>query len=162
MKALVGIFASNQEAVEAVKHLKDSGYPAKQLSLISKADVINNHIHIKSSDTAEKAELSIGVAAGAMVGILTGVGVFAIPGLGFLFGAGALVGAIAGIDFGIIGGGIVAAFTAMGIDEFNAKKYEKYLHDGKFLVFAQGDDKQIADAKTALHTKGLKFELDTV
>ena len=92
-------------------------------------------------------------------GQLTGVGVFAIPGFGFLFGAGAVVGAFAGVDAGIIAGGLTAIFTRMGINEANAIKYENHLNEGKFLVFVDGDDKEIEQAKQVLHTQGLALEL---
>jgi len=160
MNAVIGVFESHETALVAIQTLQQSGYPAGQLSVIGKADLVNNHIHVKSSNTAEKAEVSIGVIAGAVLGILTGVGIFAIPGLGFLYGAGALVGVFAGVDFGIIAGGLAAVFTSMGVDSVNAVKYEKRLNEGKFIVFAQGDEKEIEHAHEVLHTQGLHLELD--
>jgi hypothetical protein len=126
---------------------------------VGKADLIDNHIHIKSSNTVEKAEASIGVVAGAILGILTGVGIFVIPGFGFLYGAGALIGAFAGVDVGLIAGGMTAIFTSAGIDEVNASKYEKHLNEGKFLVFADGDEAQLEQAHQTLHTHGQALEL---
>jgi hypothetical protein len=160
MKSLIGVYASQVEAVKAVESLKSAGYAPKQISLITKADIIDNHIHVKSSNTAEKAEMSIGTTAGAVIGVLTGVGVFAIPGLGFLFGAGAIVGLIAGLDFGIIGSGVAAILTSMGVDEVNWVKYERHLNEGKFLVFIQGNESEVEKAAKVLHTLGSHLELD--
>ena len=159
MKTLVGVYESNDKALEALQELKKSGYPAGKLSLISKANLVDKHIHVKTGSAIEASEVSLGVVAGSVLGVLTGIGVFAIPGLGFMFGAGALVGALAGVDFGLIGGGLVAIFTAIGIDEMNAVKYEKHLNEGKFLIFADGDDTQLEQAKKILHTQGLALEL---
>ena len=159
MKSIVGVYESHDKALAALQELKKSGYPDRQLSIMGKADLIDNHIHIKSSNTVEKAEASIGIVAGTILGILTGVGIFVIPGFGFLFGAGALVGAFAGADFGIITGGIAAILTSAGIDEANAVKYEKHLNEGKFLVFVDGDDVQLEQAHQTLHTQGLALEL---
>jgi len=161
MKAIVGVYNSHESAVDAVRELTKAGYPEKNLSVIGKADLINDHIHVKANDTAEKAELSVGVLAGTTLGLLTGVGLFAVPGLGFVFGAGALVGAFAGLDIGLIAGGITAILTHIGIDEVNARKYEKHLNEGKFIVFAQGDEKQIDHARETLHTQNLHLELDS-
>jgi hypothetical protein len=163
MKTIVGVYESHDSAVKAVQALQTAGYPVKQVSLISKAELVNNHIHVKSSNTVETAEVSAGVAAGAVIGILTGVGIFAIPGLGFLFGAGALVGAFAGLDLGLIGGGLLAILTNIGIDKSVAAKYEKHLNEGKFLVFVQGgeDQSEVKRAHEILHTLNLQLELDT-
>lgn len=160
MKSVVGVYESHEKAVQAINDLKKAGCPAKKLSLLSKADIINNHIRVKANHKAEKAEVSLGLLGGIAVGILSGVGVFAIPGLGFIFGAGALVGAFAGFDMGIIGGGLVAILTGIGIDEAVAQKYEKHLNEGKFLVFAQGSDEEVEKAQKVLHTNGMHMELD--
>ena len=159
MKSIVGVYESHDKALTALQELKKAGYPDRLLSLVGKADLIDNHIHIKSSNTVEKAEASIGVADGAILGVLTGVGVFLIPGFGFLFGAGALIGAFAGVDIGLIAGGLAAIFTSVGIDEVNALKYEKHLNEGKFLIFADGDEAQLEQAHQTLHTQGQALEL---
>lgn len=100
------------------------------------------------------AEVGIGALAGSVLGVLTGVGIFAIPGVGFLYGAGALVGAIAGFDFGIIGGGIASALTVAGISSDDTKQYEEVLKAGKFLVIAQGNEEEVTRAKNVLETHG--------
>ena len=161
MNTIVGVYESHDKAVEAVKTLEDSGYAHKNVSLVSKAEMINDHIHVKSEHTVEKAEVGVGIAAGSVIGILTGIGIFAIPGLGFLYGAGALVGAIAGLDFGLLGGGLVSILTSIGIDKALAAKYEKHLNEGKYLVFVQGDEDQVKHAHQLLHTLDLQLELDT-
>ncbi len=161
MKAVVGVYDTHEKAVQALSGLQKSGFPIKRVSIVGKADLVNNHIHVQAGDTAEKVEVSVGVAAGAALGILTGVGIFAIPGLGFLYGAGALVGAFAGLDFGLMAGGITAALTHVGIDKVNAGKYEKHLNEGNFLLFVQGNDKEIETAHKALHTENLHLELES-
>lgn len=160
MKSIVGVYESHDKAVQAVNELKAAGFAADKISLISKADIVNNHIHVKSEHSVERAEVSVGVAAGTILGALTGIGIFAIPGLGVLYGAGALVGAFAGLDIGLLGGGLVAILTSWGMDEFNAKKYEEHLNAGKFLVFVQGEEADRDRAQDTLHTSGLHMELD--
>jgi hypothetical protein len=162
MKSLIGVYKSHGDAISALYELQKSGYPIKPLTIVGKADIIGSHIHMKENDKLEKGAISIGIIAGIALGILTGVGIFAIPGFGLLYGAGALVGAFAGIETGFMTGGIVAILTqVMGIDENIAIKYEKHLNEGNFLLFAPGDKKQVELAKHLLHTQGLSLELDT-
>lgn len=161
MNTIVGVYESHDDAVNAVKSLEKAGYATKNISLISKAELVNDHIHVKSDHTVERAEVGVGLAAGSIIGVLAGVGVFAIPGLGFLYGAGALVGALAGLDIGLLGGGIVSILTSIGIDKAKAAKYEKHLNEGKYLVFVQGDETAVKHAHEVLHTEDLHLELDS-
>jgi uncharacterized membrane protein len=161
MKSVVGIYESHKEAVLAVQMLKDAGYPVKRVSLIGKAFYNQDHTYLKTNNVIEESEVSIGVVAGSILGVLTGVGIFAIPGLGFLYGAGAFVGAIAGFDIGLLGGGIAAVLTSIGIDEINSHRYAKLLDENKFIVFVQGTEIEIAQAKHLLHTTSDHLGVDS-
>lgn len=160
MKTLIAVYETHEKALNAVNKLKANGINSDKISILGKAELINNHIHVKTNDTIEKTEVSLGVLAGATLGVLTGVGVFAIPGLGALYGAGALVGGIAGADLGVVGSGLVAVLTYLGIDKKNAKKYEDHLNEAKFLVFYNGNENDLTKAKETLHTDKLHLELD--
>lgn len=159
MNSLVAVYETHDNALNAIRELIGSGFNQKEVSLLSKAELVNNHIHVQTNQSPEVAEVSIGVTAGAVIGVLTGVGIFAIPGLGFLYGAGALIGAIAGFDLGLIGGGVVAIFTSLGVEGINAVKYEKHLNEGKFLVFVQGESDKVSKAQSILHANKLHLEL---
>jgi hypothetical protein len=80
--------------------------------------------------------------------------------LGFLYGAGALVGAIAGFDFGLIGGGVASALATVGVKNENAKKYHDALAAGKFLVIVHGNQKHVDEAKNILDSNG-HLDLET-
>ena len=151
MKAIVGIYDSQEDAVEAVRELKNSGIPVRHISLIGKAALTEKQ-HLSKGELIEGSEVGVGLAVGSILGVLTGVGVFAIPGFGFLYGAGALIGAIAGFDVGLVGGGVVAIFTAIGVDETNSVKYEQLLQEDKFLVLVKGPEDEVKQAKYILHT----------
>jgi len=156
MNATIGVYDTHDKAVEAIKALKDAGIDQRKLSILGKATVTEDNIHIASGEPAKLAAAEVGAAAvlGPVLGVLTGVGLFAIPGLGFLYGAGALVGAIAGFDFGLIGGGIVSAFTILGMKKDRAAEYEKHLQEGKYMVVAQGEQGEINKAKEILDQHG--------
>lgn len=159
MKAVISVYKTHEEAVEAIKELQNSGYDSKRLSIIGKtSDKVPG---INNSDTMAIAgsEVGFGALAGSVLGVLTGVGVFAIPGLGFLYGAGALVGAIAGFDFGIIGGSIASALTVAGLSENDTKQYEDALKTGNFLLIAQGNETEVSHAKNILESHGKSIQI---
>ena len=160
-KALVGVYETYEKAILGLQKLQESGIPVKQLSIVGKAYLGNNHVHVRPNDTTEKAEVSIATIAGGVLGILANFGIIAIPGLGLLYGSGAMLGVMAGVESGFIVGGVAAIFsTALGIDEAIAARYEKHLNENKFLVMAQGNKKQITLAHKILHSQALSLELN--
>jgi len=79
--------------------------------------------------------------------------------LGFIFGAGAVVGALAGFDLGLVGGGIISILTAIGIKKDKVVKYSKHINEGNFLVIAQGNEAEVEKAKSILCNCGKYLEL---
>lgn len=161
MKSTVGIYKTHEEAFEAVKALQKNGLSVKNLSIIGKADVVEDHLRVRSTDPAAAAGVSVGAIAGPILGVLTGVGIISIPGFGFLFGAGALVGALAGFDMGIVGGGIVTLLTTLFTNKEKVVRYHEHLNEGKFLVVAQGTEEEVDQAKGILSDHGQHIELHT-
>lgn len=162
MKATIGVYDSHEKAVIAVRELQKAGYPSAKLSIVGQAEIVAHQMRLKSTDSAfPKAEVGIGVIAGSVLGLLAGVGVFSIPGLGFLYGAGAIVGIFAGFDFGLITGGLTAILTSIGIDESYVASYQQQLEEGKFLVIAQGSDEDVHLAEYILSIHGTHMQLDT-
>ncbi len=154
MKAKVAVYDSHEKAINAVKELEFNGFPIKQVSIIGKAEIIDDNMRIKSRDTIENAPLAIGAIAGPVLGILTGLGIFAIPGFGFLYGAGAVIGAIAGLDMGALAGGFVSLMVILGVEEQEVVKYQEHIVKGNFLVMVQGNIHEIQQAEHILHTSG--------
>jgi uncharacterized membrane protein len=161
MKSVVGVYESHIQAIDAVKELKAAGYPVKNISLLGKAIVPEDHRFLKSNKIVEEAEVSVGVVTGAVLGVLTGVGIFAIPGLGFLYGAGALIGAIAGFDIGLVGGGLVAILTSVGIDEIHSHRYDQLISENKFIIIIQGNEGEITHARELLHTQSHHMDVNS-
>ena len=79
--------------------------------------------------------------------------------MGFLFGAGAVIGAIAGFDVGLIGGGLASAMASLGVKDDNTKKYHDALVAGKFLVTVHGKGSDVNKARDILHEHGTHDEL---
>jgi uncharacterized membrane protein len=156
MNAAIGVYDSHEKAIEAVKELKDAGYPVSHLSIIGKAEVevVDKELHTQEKNPLNLVGVGVGTTVGATLGILAGVGVFAVPGLGFLYGAGALVGAIAGFDFGLIGGGIASVLATVGLKDHETKDYQDHLEEGKYLVIAQGSKEDVAKAMDIVKSHG--------
>ncbi len=153
MKTAVGVYDTHDEAVVAVRKLKEANFPVKHLSILGRAETeaVDEDARIAPKNPLNLTGLGVGTTVGAALGVLTGAGVFLIPGLGFLYGAGALVGAIAGLDLGLIGGGLASVLTNLGVDD-EEEKYHKQLEEGKFLLIAEGEQEEINRAKRLLQS----------
>jgi len=163
MNTTIGIYNDHELAVEAARKLKASDYPMDRLTIMGKteSEVVDSDMHITPKSPISVAGVGAGTAIGAALGILTGVGIFAIPGLGFLYGAGALVGAIGGIDFGLLGGGIASVLATIGVKDENSKKYHDALMQGKYLLIVNGSEADVNNAKAILHIIGTHDDLSS-
>ncbi len=158
MRAKVAVYENQHEAVVAVKQLKEAGFPMKEVSLVGKAEIVDDNLTVRSLDPVKNAPVAVGAGAGVIMGALAGLGIFAIPGFGFLYGAGALIGAIAGFDFGIMGGGLVSALMHIGIKEESVLEFEEHLNQGRFIVVVNGPLEDIEKAEQVLHTQGTHLQ----
>ncbi|WP_268846991.1 hypothetical protein [Flavobacterium aestivum] len=158
MESQIAIYDTHEKAVNAIKVLSEYGFPMDDVSLLGKAVIIEDHIHIKSLDNIKEAPAVVGMGAGTLIGLLSGIGVFTVPGFGFLYGAGALVGSIAGLDLGIVAGGFISLLTFIGIKEDKVVKCHEHLEEGKFIVIVNGPNEEIIKAKHILHTEGNHLE----
>lgn len=154
MKSRVAVYDTHEKAINAIKVLNDKHFPMEHISLIGKAEITDDHIHIKSLETVKNAPVLIGSGAGLIIGLLSGIGVFTVPGFGFLYGAGALIGAIGGFDLGLVTGGIGTLLATIGIKKDRVVKCHEHMNEGKFLVIVNGSEKEIEKAEHILHTEG--------
>ncbi len=159
MKLKVAVYDSHEKAVKAISVLSQAHFPMKEVSLIGKSEIVNDHIQIKSTELIKDSPALIGAGAGTIVGLLTGLGVFAIPGFGFLYGAGAVIGAIGGFDLGLIAGGVGSILVVLGINKDKMVEYEEHLNEGKFMVVVSGTIEEVKKAEQILHTEGTHLEL---
>lgn len=155
MKKSIALFNSHEEAVHALGELKNKGIDLKKVSLVGKAEIVDDKIHVKSNKALIAAPTIAGTVIGSTIGLLTGIGLFAIPGLGVLFGAGAIVGALAGFDLGLVAGGVTTMLVELGIGEEDHVKYEEHIKEGGFLMVIDGSEADIAKAEQVIEGKHL-------
>ena len=87
---------------------------------------------------------------GGIVGLLTGVGVMAIPGIGPLVAAGWLATTLAGAATGELAGGLLGALTSAGVSREEAEVYEEGVRRGSTLVAVQADEADIPKVEAIL------------
>lgn len=162
MRSQVAVYDTHQKAIDALDKLKDAGFPMEKTSLLGQAIIVDDHVHVKSHADDNLKVTAAGVVAGSTLGILTGLGIFAIPGLGFLFGAGAIVGGIAGLELGVVGSALFTLFSTIGFKKEEIVKYEQHIKEGKFLVIVRGSLEEVEKAEHILHTEGTHLEMDSM
>ncbi len=154
MKTVTGLFDDYSDARSAVSALEARGVPSSEISIVS-----NNadDRYTKDTNAAEGAGTGacIGAAVGGVGGLLTGLGIMAIPGVGPVVAAGWLAataaGAAAGAVAGGAAGGLIGAMTESGVPEEHAHVYAEGVRRGGTLVTARVDDGLYAEAEAILH-----------
>ncbi|MEO5673434.1 MAG: general stress protein [Chitinophagales bacterium] len=162
MTTTIGIYETHEQAVAAVKKLKDADFPLRQVSVLGQAEGEKSITEDTADEMSAKAGKGVGIGAlaGSTLGLLTGAGIFAIPGVGFLFGAGALLGAIAGLDLGLLGGGIIGALS-IGLSKEHHEKYDQHLKEGKFMLIVHGTEGEVKWAGDVLKEHGDHVNLES-
>jgi hypothetical protein len=153
MKTVTGLFDDYSDASAAVGALEARGVPSSDISIVS-----NNAAerHNKESNAAEGAGAGagIGAAVGGVGGLLTGLGIMAIPGVGPVVAGGWLAataaGAVAGAVAGGAAGGLIGALTKSGVSEEDAHVYAEGVRRGGTLVTARVDESAYAEAEAIL------------
>jgi hypothetical protein len=154
-QTVTALYDTYDAAVSAVNDLEASGIPHADLSLVS-----NNvdHRYDKDHPTNAAADAGtgagIGAAVGGVGGLLTGLGLLAIPGVGPVVAGGWLVamavGAAGGAVVGGAAGGIVGSLTGAGVPEHDANFYAEGVRRGGTLVTARVDDARAPVARQIL------------
>lgn len=152
MKTVTGLFDDYSDASAAVSALESAGVRSDDISIVSN----NADKRHGESNAAEGAGTGAGIGAviGGAGGLLTGLGLMAIPGVGPVVAAGWLAataaGAAAGAVAGGAAGGIIGALTDSGVSERDAHIYAEGVRRGGTLVTAKVDDALVPEAEAIL------------
>jgi hypothetical protein len=158
--AVFGIYQTRAQAKEGVDTLVENGFRAEDISVLMSDNIgtkdFAHEKHTKAPEAATTGAVAGGIAGGTL-GLLAGLGSLAIPGVGPLLAAGPIVAALAGIGAGGTVGGLIAALIGLGIPEFEAKRYEGMIKEGRILMSVHCDDSEwIGRAKVLLERTGAR------
>ena len=157
-KAVFCLARDREHASTIVDQLKTAGFPNTDISVLM-ADKTGSRefAHEKETKAPEGAVTGAvtGGAVGGVLGWLLGIGALSIPGLGPFIAAGPIMAALSGTAVGAAAGGITGALIGMGIPEYEAKRYEKNVKEGKVLVSVHADDaEEVRRAKEIFERAG--------
>ena len=156
--AVFGIYRDRTHVEEGVDTLLDNGFRSEDISVLLPENQGTKDFatekHTKAPEGTTTGVVTGGVVGGTL-GLLVGIGALAIPGLGPFIAAGPIMSALAGIGTGGVVGGIIGALVGMGIPEYEAKRYEGMIRQGKVLLSAHCDNSEwVRRAKDILEETG--------
>lgn len=153
MKTVTGLFDEYSDASAAVSALEARGVPSSDISIVSN-NAAKRHGNDNNAAEGAGTGAGIGAAVGGVGGLLTGLGIMAIPGVGPVVAAGWLAataaGAVAGAVAGGAAGGLIGALTESGIPEDHAHVYAEGVRRGGTLVTARVDESVYVEAEAIL------------
>src|SRR5467141_870145 len=143
------------DSAVAVDALEAAGIPHSDISIVSN-NVDNRYSKDQATHVGADAGkgAGIGAAVGGVGGLLTGLGLLAIPGIGPVVAAGWLVATAAGAATGAVvggaAGGLVGSLTGAGAPERDANFYAEGVRRGGTLVIARVDDARASTVREIL------------
>jgi hypothetical protein len=142
-KAVFALARDREHASRIVDQLKTAGFSNQDISvLMSEKSSSRDFAHEKETKAPEGAVTGAvtGGALGGVLGWLAGIGALAIPGVGPLIAAGPIMAALSGAAVGAATGGIAGALIGMGMPEYEAKRYESSIKEGKVLISVHSEN----------------------
>jgi hypothetical protein len=152
-KSVFCLATSHSQAVQIVDALKTAGFSNTDISaLLPDTEGTKDFAHEKNTQAPEGAATGAGAGGvmGGALGWLAGIGALAIPGVGPFVAAGPIVAMLSGAAVGATMGGITGALIGMGIPEYEAKRYEGKLKEGKILISVHSENSQETDRAEAI------------
>lgn len=146
MKTIVGLFDDMDLARQAALNIEAAGISHDDVSVVANNEGGRYVAHDTTTTVTPPSGHAIGHDAktgakiGGVAGLLLGLTGLAIPGLGWIAGAGWLMGMILGAGTGAVIGGLVGALTSVGVPETDAAHYTEGVRRGGTLVAVKADD----------------------
>jgi len=148
LKTVVGLFDDMEQAKKAALDLEGAGIPHNDISIVANNEG-GRYAPVSAGDTAAGDtgaghaighDALVGAEIGGVAGLLMAITGFAIPGLGWIAGAGWLMATILGAGTGAVIGGLVGALTNVGVPEEDAAHYNEGVRRGGTLLAVKAQD----------------------
>jgi len=148
LKTVVGLFDDMAQAKKAALDLEAAGIPHNDVSIVANneggrfapVDTSTTTTSDTGSGNAIGRDALVGAEIGGVAGLLMAITGFAIPGLGWIAGAGWLMAILLGAGTGAIIGGLVGALTQVGVPEEDAAHYNEGVRRGGTLLAVKAQD----------------------
>jgi uncharacterized membrane protein len=153
--SVVAIFATHNQAEDAVRELQKSGFDMKKLSIVGKDNHTDEHV-VGYYTTGDRMLHwgKMGAFWGGFWGLLLGSGFFWVPGIGQLLVAGPLVMWIVGAleEAALFAGlsALGAGLYSIGIPKNSVLQYETHVKNGRLLLIAHGTAEEVQRARDIL------------
>jgi hypothetical protein len=142
-RAVFAIVRDRNQAEQAVDALIKAGFRQEDISVLFQDNVGSKDFahekHTKAPEGTTAGAVTGGIVGGTL-GLLAGIGALAIPGIGPFIAAGPIMGALGGIGAGGVAGGLLGALIGLGMPEYEAKRYEGMVREGRVLISVHCDD----------------------
>lgn len=141
-RTLTRSYDSHATARSVVEQLEGAGVSGGAISLVGSDG--------KMDETNAAEGAGIGAGVGGAAGLLTGLGILAIPGVGPVVAAGWLAATAAGAVAGAAAGGLVGSFVKEGHDEDEANYYAETVRRGGSVVSVRTEPEHEAAVQAIL------------
>jgi len=156
--AVFGLYRTRAVAESAVDSLIANGFRSADISVLMPQNIGTKDLgHEKRTKAPEGTAAGAGTGAvvGGTLGLLAGIGTLAIPGLGPFIAVGPIMAALAGAGTGGAIGGLIGGLIGLGMPEYEAKRYEGLVKQGRILLSAHCDNSDwVKKAKNILEQSG--------
>ena len=153
-RMVVGVFDDRVDAEEALQTLRDAGFEPDQISIAMLQVPRPEHDPPQGFHVDETTGILAGGALGGLAGWLIGATAVAVPGLGALLAAGALVGALGGAGIGAATGGIIGHLVDEGLTHEEAGYYHERVRHGAALMTVRAEGSRADEAHALMHRLG--------
>ncbi len=165
----IGIYSSEEKALQTIEKLIEDEFPADRLSLLRKAGGTGDDmLGLAYTNTSERVKAwgKHGVVWGVLWGMLAGAtGLFVLPGIGPLLAAGPMVEALGGaIAGGVVSGGAMAGAAALtqlagalhqiGVPASAIKQIHRAIETDHYVVILHCDPEQADHCTMRLGSTG--------
>lgn len=166
---ITALYDDYDAASTAVTQLEAAGIPHANISIVSSNEGDRHAGRLQTTnevggtdhgETAEKASggagtgATLGTVLGGAAGLLTGLGLLAIPGVGPVVAAGWLVTTLTGAGIGAAAGGLAGGLTGAGLSEADAHTYSEGVRRGGTLVTVRAEQAQAPRVMDILEEHG--------
>lgn len=155
-RLVVRLFDSESDVAVAEQELTAAGFEPGQMERVPLSEVLNLYQGQHAMDTTAESSLAgglVGAALGVLLGIVAAISGLVAPGgalfameIGELFVWTILLGAIAGLFFGGLIGGIIGA----GVSQEDEYRYANSVSRGSLLLLLRADEKRAAEATSIM------------